>query len=209
MNVRQNHIIIPLLIEKQQPNFTSNMIDLTLRQKELLHRLFAEKNINLLMSIVNGSSQQEWIELYNNLLENKENFPVTIFIDGASELENSNAGIGGIFYKGEDMSFELYSFSCNIGAATNNEAEYNALIKALDISKKLNYYKLNIYSDSELLVKQVNLEYKVKNERLKKLHAEVRDKLFGSKWLLSHIRREKNRKADFLSKKGLEEGRKK
>ena len=70
-------------------------------------------------------------------------------------------------------------------------------------------YKINIFSDSELLVKQINLEYKVKNERLKKLHAEARGKLHNSIWKLSHVRREKNRKADFLSKKGLEEGPKK
>ena len=78
-----------------------------------------------------------------------------------------------------------------------------------NISKKLNIYKIDIFSDSELLVKQINLEYKVKNERLKKLHTEARDKLYNSTWKLAHIRREKNRKADFLSKKGLDEGPKK
>jgi len=185
------------------------MVDLTLRQKELLRQLFSEGNIDRLASTINGSSKQEWIDLSNNLLENEENISVTIFIDGASELENSNAGIGGVFYKDQNFSSEFHSFSENIGPATNNEAEYQALIRALDISKKLNIYKINIFSDSELLVKQINLEYKVKNERLKKLHAEARGKLHNSIWKLSHVRREKNRKADFLSKKGLEEGPKK
>ncbi len=207
--MKQNHNTIPLLIEKQQANFTSDMVDLTLRQKELLRQLFSEENIDRLTSIINGSSKQEWIGLYNNLLENDANITATIFIDGASELENSNAGIGGVFYKDQNFSSEFHSFSENIGAATNNEAEYQALIRALDISKKLNIYKIDIFSDSELLVKQINLEYKVKNERLKKLHTEARDKLYNSTWKLSHIRREKNRKADFLSKKGLEEGPKK
>ena len=185
------------------------MVDLTLRQKELLRQLFSEENIDRLTTIVNGSSKQEWIDLYNNLFENDANITATIFIDGASELENSNAGIGGVFYKDQNFSSEFHSFSENIGAATNNEAEYKALIRALDISKKLNIYKIDIFSDSELLVKQINLDYKVKNERLKKLHTEARDKLYNSIWKLSHIRREKNRKADFLSKKGLEEGPKK
>jgi len=207
--VKQNHNTIPLLIEKQQANFTSDMVDLTLRQKELLRQLFSEENIDRLTTIVNGSSKQEWIDLYNNLFENDANITATIFIDGASELENSNAGIGGVFYKDQNFSSEFHSFSENIGAATNNEAEYKALIRALDISKKLNIYKIDIFSDSELLVKQINLDYKVKNERLKKLHTEARDKLYNSIWKLSHIRREKNRKADFLSKKGLEEGPKK
>ena len=207
--MKQNHNTIPLLIDKQQVNFTSDMVDLTLRQKELLRQLFSEGNIDRLASTINGSSKQEWIDLSNNLLENEENISVTIFIDGASELENSNAGIGGVFYKDQNFSSEFHSFSENIGAATNNEAEYQALIRALDISKKLNIYKINIFSDSELLVKQINLEYKVKNPRLKKLHTEARGKLYNSIWKLSHIRREKNRKADFLSKKGLEEGPKK
>ncbi len=207
--MKQNHNTIPLLIEKQQANFTSDMVDLTLRQKELLRQLFSEENIDRLTTIVNGSSKQEWIDLYNNLFENDANITATIFIDGASELENSNAGIGGVFYKDQNFSSEFHSFSENIGAATNNEAEYKALIRALDISKKLNIYKIDIFSDSELLVKQINLDYKVKNERLKKLHTEARDKLYNSIWKLSHIRREKNRKADFLSKKGLEEGPKK
>ena len=204
--MKQNHNTIPLLIDKQQANFTSDMAGLTLRQKELLRQLFSEGNIDRLTSIINGSSKQEWIDLSNNLLENEENISATIFIDGASELENSNAGIGGIFYKDQNFSSEFHSFSENIGAATNNEAEYQALIRALDISKKLNIYKIDIFSDSELLVKQINLEYKVKNPRLKKLHTEARGKLYNSIWKLSHIRREKNRKADFLSKKGLEEG---
>lgn len=207
--MKQNQNTIPLLIEKQQANFSSDMVDLTVRQKELLRQLFSEENIDRLTSIINGSSKQEWIGLYNNLLENDANITATIFIDGASELENSNAGIGGVFYKDQNFSSEFHSFSENIGAATNNEAEYQALIRALDISKKLNIYKIDIFSDSELLVKQINLEYKVKNERLKKLHTEARDKLYNSIWKLSHIRREKNRKADFLSKKGLEEGPKK
>ena len=207
--MKQNHNTIPLLIDKQQVNFTSDMVDLTLRQKELLRQLFSEGNIDRLASTINGSSKQEWIDLSNNLLENEENISATIFIDGASELENSNAGIGGIFYKDQNFSSEFHSFSENIGAATNNEAEYQALIRALDISKKLNIYKIDIFSDSELLVKQINLEYKVKNPRLKKLHTEARGKLYNSIWKLSHIRREKNRKADFLSKKGLEEGPKK
>ena len=92
--MKQNHNTIPLLIDKQQVNFTSDMVDLTLRQKELLRQLFSEGNIDRLASTINGSSKQEWIDLSNNLLENEENISVTIFIDGASELENSNAGIG-------------------------------------------------------------------------------------------------------------------
>ena len=71
--MKQNHNTIPLLIDKQQVNFTSDMVDLTLRQKELLRQLFSEGNIDRLASTINGSSKQEWIDLSNNLLENEEN----------------------------------------------------------------------------------------------------------------------------------------
>ena len=103
----------------------------------------------------------------------------------------------GLFYK------EFYSFSENIGSATNNEAEYTALIKALELSLELNISQLTIFSDSELIVKQINLEYKVKNERLQKLHSSARTMLAEFVWTLQHVSREKNKKADALSKQAL------
>lgn len=178
------------------------MIDLTSRQKKLLGQLFSPENVRNLTSIIEGSSEREWIDL-STLLLNNDKTTITVFIDGASELENSNAGIGGIFFENQNTSKELCSFSENIGSATNNEAEYRALLKALEIGKDLNMRRLNIFSDSELLVKQINLEYKVKNERLRELHVVARDLLSDFEWHLSHVRREKNHKADMLSKQAL------
>jgi len=127
--------------------------------------------------------------------------PVKLFVDGAADLHTKTAGIGGVFYRNED---ELYSFSEFIGSATNNEAEYGALIKGLEESLNLNLLSVDIFADSELVVKQINGEYKVKNERMQKLYNKAIS-LFGKfdYWSLSHIPREKNSVADKLSKEGM------
>ena len=179
------------------------MSDLSSRQKSLLKKLLSSKNMSKLTSLVHGSTEKDWQDISAAVFAVELMRAVKVYIDGASELENSNAGIGGIFFNNADSNKELYSFSENIGAGTNNEAEYHALLRALEIGQEMNISKLDIRSDSELLVKQVNLEYKVKNERLKKLHAQARDRLAGLDWSLSHIRREKNKKADLLSKQAL------
>ena len=135
----------------------------------------------------------------NNRLEDSES--VKLFVDGAADLHTKTAGIGGVFYRNGD---ELFSFSEFIGSATNNEAEYGALIKGLDESLKLNISNIEIFADSELVVKQINGKYKVKNERMKILYTKAISLLekFNS-WSLTHIPREKNSVADKLSKEGM------
>ncbi|MFC1565518.1 ribonuclease HI family protein [Candidatus Neomarinimicrobiota bacterium] len=135
----------------------------------------------------------------SNRLEDSES--VKLFVDGAADLHTKTAGIGGVFYRNSD---ELFSFSEFIGSATNNEAEYSALIKGLEESQKLNILSIDIFADSELIVKQINGEYKVKNERMQTLHHKAIS-LFDkfNSWSLTHIPREKNSVADKLSKEGM------
>jgi ribonuclease HI len=92
-----------------------------------------------------------------------------------------------------------------LGKETNNVAEYTALIKALEKAKHLGLKRLRIHSDSELLVKQVNGEYRVKNDDLKWLFDEAKTlmKDFASV-TLAHIRREQNRRADELCNLALD-----
>jgi len=130
-----------------------------------------------------------------------------LFTDGAADLHSETAGIGGVIYiKGE----ELYSFSEFIGKATNNEAEYKALIRGLQLLIELGCRNADVFLDSELVVKQVNGDYKVKNDRMKVLNLEVM-KLFDEldNWKISHVRREKNTVADKHSKIGMKKGQKK
>ena len=95
---------------------------------------------------------------------------VDMFIDGAADLHSKTAGIGGVITKN---GREIFSFSEYLDDATNNEAEYTALIEGLKYVIKLNILGVNVYSDSELIVKQINGEYKVKNSRMKALYQKV------------------------------------
>ena len=138
-------------------------------------------------------------QIYKKLSKSSD---ITLYIDGASDLHSKTAGIGGVIYKSDE---EVYSFSEYLDDATNNEAEYRALIKGLQCLLEFNFLNPEIFSDSELVVKQVNGEYQVKNSRMKILYLEVIDllKKFES-WQLTHILRDKNKVADKLANSGRE-----
>ena len=130
---------------------------------------------------------------------------IELFVDGAADLHTETAGIGGVFYRNGE---ELYSFSEFIGSKTNNEAEYQALIQGIKEAHKLNLLSINIFADSQLVVRQITGEYKVKNERMKLLHKqalELLEKL--ENWNIEHVLRDKNKRADALCKSGMEKGR--
>jgi ribonuclease HI len=124
-----------------------------------------------------------------------------LFTDGTSQLDRNNAGIGGLLKSGQEI---VFSFAENIGDCTNNEAEYLALIRGIELCIKNKILDVEIFCDSELIVRQVNGDYKVKNERMIKLHAKALDlcSMLG-KWSVSHVLRDKNTEADLLSKEGL------
>ena len=92
-----------------------------------------------------------------------------------------------------------------LGHATNNVAEYTALVRALERCRDLGLKKLRIHSDSELLVKQMNGIYKVKNADLKALFDEAKELLraFATVTII-HVRRELNKRADELGNLALD-----
>lgn len=170
--------------------------------------LFSPKSTRELKKLFPETTDVEWEALYSNLLKHgPEKINLVMYVDGASAESTESAGIGGVFYhagKGGEEEAELFTFSENIGTATNNEAEYTALIKALEYAQQLNGGHLVVYSDSELVVKQLNLEFKVKNERILKLFLRATKRLneFDS-WKVRYIPRAGNKKADILSKQAL------
>jgi ribonuclease HI len=92
-----------------------------------------------------------------------------------------------------------------IGNATNNVAEYTALIEGLGIAAELGVRSLAVLSDSELLVKQMNGEYRVKNPELHELYQEAKRLARGfEKVTISHVRREQNKRADELGNSALD-----
>ena len=135
--------------------------------------------------------------LYKKLEEDKK---ITLYIDGAADLHSKTAGIGGVIYNSDE---EIFSFSEYLHDSTNNEAEYGALIAGLKYLIKLNLLNPTIYSDSELIVKQVNGEYRVKNDRMITLYNEVINLLSSfNSWSLIHVLRDKNKVADKLANEG-------
>jgi ribonuclease HI len=139
---------------------------------------------------------------------------INIYIDGASRGNPGEAGIG-IIIKTEDGS-TLYSAAGYTGKMTNNQAEYNALIAALTKLKKSPalYAKSGqddaqgviIHSDSELVVRQLTGQYRVKENELKKLHHAVQELTRSIPVAIEfrHIRRELNREADRLANMGID-----
>lgn len=131
---------------------------------------------------------------------------ITMYIDGAADLNSKTAGIGGVIYKDNE---ELFTFSEYLDDSTNNEAEYIALIRGLESLIELKLLNVDIFSDSELVVKQISGEYKVKNPRMKVLHQEATS-LFRKfdKWSFTHVLRDKNKVADKLAGEGRSKGKK-
>jgi ribonuclease HI len=92
-----------------------------------------------------------------------------------------------------------------IGTATNNVAEYRALLLGIELAREHDAAEVELIGDSELIVKQVTGEYKVKDAGLRPLHAQVRAALEGfDRWSLRHVRREQNAAADALVNETLD-----
>ena len=129
---------------------------------------------------------------------------IQVYIDGASRGNPGLAGIGIVIVQPK-LHKRIMQYREFIGIATNNQAEYKALIKALELLKALGISRAKIFSDSQLLVKQLRGEYKVRNPELKKLFNEVkkREKFFES-IEYKHIPREKNYHADRLANEAID-----
>ena len=124
-------------------------------------------------------------------------------VDGASKGNPGEAGIGVAVF---DKDLKIVQESCEyIGMATNNIAEYKALILGAKLAVEFNAKNTLFKSDSELMVKQIMGEYRVKNIQLKSLYSEVQ-RLLGKlpEWEIRHVPREENKEADLLANKGVE-----
>jgi ribonuclease HI len=92
-----------------------------------------------------------------------------------------------------------------LGTATNNVAEYTALVRGLELAGELGLKKVNVFSDSELLVKQMSGEYRVKNADLQELYQEATRLRRGFDAVtITHVRREQNKRADALCNEALD-----
>lgn len=129
----------------------------------------------------------------------ENNVVLTVYTDGGARGNPGPAGIGVLIEKNQ----EQFKISKYIGLATNNQAEYQAVIEALKYLI-VNFTGSNItaqfYLDSQLVVEQLAGNYKIKNEGLKTLFNEARDLILklGGQISFTHIPREQNCVADKL-----------
>lgn len=128
---------------------------------------------------------------------------LTMYTDGASRNNPGESGAGVYILQDNKPVKEIARY---LGTTTNNIAEYTAAILGLEYAVQQGATKVNLFADSELLVKQLNGEYKVKNEGLKPLHAKAKA-LIGKIGDVSvkYIRREMNKDADALANKAVDE----
>ena len=130
------------------------------------------------------------------------NSVLEIFVDGACSGNPGQAAIGVVIKRGGKTIAEI---SKPIGEATNNIAEYAALICALQEALVLQAPRLKIFTDSELMFRQLTGGYKVKDQKLKFLHDQVQQLKRGfTNVELVHVPREKNKEADKLATSSLQ-----
>src|SRR5574344_3153133 len=128
---------------------------------------------------------------------------IIIHSDGGARGNPGPAGIGVVLSDSEGN--KLSEISQYLGETTNNQAEYRALIAALKRATTLEAQEIECYLDSELVVKQLNREYKVKNKDLAPLFLEVHNvSLSFKKVSFHHVPREKNSIADGLANQAMD-----
>lgn len=128
---------------------------------------------------------------------------VTVHVDGGARGNPGPAAVAAVV---SDEDGEILTDAAQvIGRATNNHAEYRAVLLGIETARKLGASAVDLVGDSELVVKQLKGEYRVKNADLKPLHAEVKAALAElDDWSIRHVRRENNAEADRLVNEALD-----
>ncbi len=129
---------------------------------------------------------------------------VRIFVDGGSR-GNPGPAAAGVVIQDTDQEVIRHEGGYYLGRLTNNAAEYQGLIRALELADEIGGRSATIFSDSQLMVRQVTGAYKVKSAALKPLHDRVRDLLSGfDRWQITHVYREHNHRADELANMAMD-----
>lgn len=129
-------------------------------------------------------------------ISNNNGVKLTIYTDGGARGNPGPAAIGVVIYQGEKI---LKKYTKAIGVATNNQAEYQAIIYALERVKQLKAEEIDFFLDSELAVQQLNRQFKIKNPTLGKLFIKIWNLSQGFKKInFYHLGRKENQEADRL-----------
>lgn len=131
-----------------------------------------------------------------------KNSGITLYTDGCCKGNPGPAGIGVVIK--DSRKKILKELSEYIGEATNNIAEYSALIRGLEIAGDLGARDITVFMDSELIVKQLSGEYRVKDEGMKKLFLQTLEVIKDFKsFEIKHIDRSRNKEADKLANRAI------
>lgn len=127
---------------------------------------------------------------------------VVVNCDGGSRGNPGNSALGVVIKttNGEILE-EVGEY---LGTQTNNFAECMAVVRALEVMKEKELYRADFYLDSELVVKQINGEYKIKSENIAHLHQRIKELSKGMELTFSHVYRKDNTEADSLVNKVLD-----
>jgi ribonuclease HI len=129
---------------------------------------------------------------------------VEIFCDGASRGNPGPAGAGALL-RSEGGGTVLARVCKPLGRATNNEAEYAALLLGLQEARRLNAVRVSVFADSELVIKQLTGVYRVKHPVMRERHQEAMRLLAQFEtWRATHVPRERNTEADRLANQALD-----
>lgn len=133
----------------------------------------------------------------------KEN--LIIFCDGGSRGNPGKAGLGSVIY--DENKNVLKEISKYIGVTTNNQAEYKAVLEAIKEAKEIGGKRIEFFLDSELIVKQMSGEYRVKNKDLLPIYLDIRQRILEFESVsFSHVPREQNKEADRLANLAMDKG---
>lgn len=142
------------------------------------------------------------------LFEARENPPahfLIAFSDGGARGNPGPSGYGIVIQ--DETGKKIATLSEYLGHQTNNFAEYQGLIGALEYATKNGYKALKVISDSELLVRQIKGIYKVKNASLQDLHGRAKELIAQLDWFsIGHVLRGKNQEADALANSAMDKG---
>src|SRR3984885_9513975 len=150
------------------------------------------------------SSSSASRELFN-VRENPPERYLVAFIDGGARGNPGPAGYGVVVQ--DESGKKVAALSEYLGHQTNNFAEYQGLIAALEYAIANGHKALKVISDSELLVRQIKGIYKVKNAALQDLHGRAKELIAQLDWFsIGHAMREHNQEADRLANEAMDKG---